>query len=250
MLRIWKDHFCNLYNGDDEANPAQRQIAPFNIDDEGQHFRPPDLEEVKAVISKLKSNKAAGADGLAAELFKAAGDDLVRSMHQLICRIWSEESMPTEWNLSIVCPILKKGDPLTFANYRGISLLNISYKILSAVLCERLQPFVNNLIGPYRCCFRPGKSTIYQIFTLRQILEKNQEQQIDTQLIIGRTQRDVNGAFVSIETEAEKLGLRVNEGKTKYMLSSKKDTQHRRIGHNVTIDSHNFEVVKNFIYLG
>ncbi|XP_055856006.1 uncharacterized protein LOC129919181 [Episyrphus balteatus] len=76
MLRIWKDHFCNLYNGDDEANPAQRQIAPFNIDDEGQHFRPPDLEEVKAVISKLKSNKAAGADGLAAELFKAAGDDL------------------------------------------------------------------------------------------------------------------------------------------------------------------------------
>ncbi|XP_055843121.1 uncharacterized protein LOC129909960 [Episyrphus balteatus] len=137
MLRIWKDHFCNLYNGDDEANPAQRQIAPFNIDDEGQHFRPPDLEEVKAVISKLKSNKAAGADGLAAELFKAAGDDLVRSMHQLICRIWSEESMSTEWNLSIVCPILKKGDPLTCANYRGISLLNISYKKLSAVLCER-----------------------------------------------------------------------------------------------------------------
>ncbi|XP_055855997.1 uncharacterized protein LOC129919171 [Episyrphus balteatus] len=180
MLRIWKDHFCNLYNGDDEANPAQRQIAPFNIDDEGQHFRPPDLEEVKAVISKLKSNKVAGADGLAAELFKAAGDDLVRSMHQLICRIWSEESMPTEWNLSIVCPILKKGDPLTCANYRGISLLNISYKILSAVLCERLKPFVNNLIGPYQCGFRPGKSTIDQIFTLRQILEKTQEQQIDT----------------------------------------------------------------------
>ncbi|XP_055839098.1 uncharacterized protein LOC129907077 [Episyrphus balteatus] len=98
MLRIWKDHFCNLYNGDDEANPAQRQIAPFNIDDEGQHFRPPDLGEVKAVISKLKSNKTAGA----AELFKAPGDDLVRSMHQLNCRIWSERSMPTEWNLSIV----------------------------------------------------------------------------------------------------------------------------------------------------
>ena len=68
--------------------------------------------------------------------------------------------------------------------------------------------------------------------------------------IIGRTQSDVNGAFVSIEAEAAKMGLTVNEGKTKYMLSSRKDIQHRRFGQNVTIDRHNFEVVKDFVYLG
>ena len=180
MLRIWKDHFSKLYNGDDEPNSVVREIEPLNVGDADQQFRLPDLDEVKIAISKLKSNKAAGADGITAELFKAAGDDLVGSMHQLICKIWSEESMPDEWNLSIVCPIHKKGDPLNCANYRGISLLNIAYKILSAVLCECLKPFVNNLIGPYQCGFRPGKSTIDQIFTLRQILEKTQELQIDT----------------------------------------------------------------------
>ena len=105
--------------------------------------------------------------------------NLVRSLHQLICKIWSEESMPDEWN-RIVCSIHKKGDPLNCANYRGISLLNIAYKILSAVLCERLKPFVNNLVGPYQCGFRPGKSTIDQIFTIRQILEKTKELQIET----------------------------------------------------------------------
>ena len=88
--------------------------------------------------------------------------------------------MPDEWNLSIVCPVHKKGDPFDCANYRGISLLNIGYKILSAVVCERLKPFVNNLIGPYQCGFRPGKSTIDQIFTLRQVLEKSQEVKIGT----------------------------------------------------------------------
>ena len=36
------------------------------------------------------------------------------------------------------------------------------------------------LIGPYQCGFRPGKSTIDQIFTLRQILKKTNEKQVDT----------------------------------------------------------------------
>ena len=88
--------------------------------------------------------------------------------------------MPDEWNLSIVCPILKKGDPLNCTNYRRISLLNIAYKIFSAVICERLKPIVNNLIGAYQYGFKPGKSTVDQIFTLREILKKTQEHQIDT----------------------------------------------------------------------
>ena len=56
----------------------------------------------------------------------------------------------------------------------------IAYRILSSVLCERLKPFVNKLIGSYQCGFRPGKSTTDQIFTLRQILEKTRNKQINT----------------------------------------------------------------------
>ena len=42
----------------------------------------------------------------------------------------------------------------------------------------------------------------------------------------------------------------VNEGKTKYMLSSKKDIEQRRLGPNVTMYSYNFEVVKDFVNFG
>ena len=75
--------------------------------------------------------------------------------------------MPSNWNLSAMCPVLKKGDPTTYANY-----LPIEYKVLTTVLCEILKHHAKALIGPYQCGFRPGKSTIDQIFTLRQILEK------------------------------------------------------------------------------
>ena len=55
-------------------------------------------------------------------------------------------------------------------------MLTIAYSILSNVLSERLKPFVNKLIGSYQCGFRPGKSTIDQIF----ILEKTRNKQINT----------------------------------------------------------------------
>ena len=82
--------------------------------------------------------------------------ELINHVHT--CRIWSNECMPSNWSLNVLCPILKKGDPTICAKYRGISLLNISYKVLSSVLCERLKPIVNSLIGPYQCGCRPGKT--------------------------------------------------------------------------------------------
>ena len=79
--------------------------------------------------------------------------------------------MPNDWNLSALCSILKKEDPTICTNYRGISPPPIAYKILTSVLCSRLKPHAKALIASYQCGFRPGQSTIDQIFTLSQIVE-------------------------------------------------------------------------------
>ena len=62
---------------------------------------PPSYEEVEVAIMRLKNNKAAGPDGLPAELFKTGCNELVGHMHQLIYKIWLEESMPNDWNPSV-----------------------------------------------------------------------------------------------------------------------------------------------------
>ena len=48
------------------------------------------------------------------------------------------------------------------------------------VLYGRLKPYANQIIGQYECGFREGVSTIDQIQTLRQILEKTLEFQIES----------------------------------------------------------------------
>ena len=72
--------------------------------------------------------------------------------------------MSNDWDLSVLYPVLKNGDPTIY-----ITLYSIAYKVLTGILCERLKPLIKTLIEPYQCGFRPVKSPIDQIFTLRQI---------------------------------------------------------------------------------
>jgi hypothetical protein len=66
-------------------------------------------------------------------------------------------------------------DKTDCSNYRGISLLSTSYKILSNILLSRLTPHVAEIIGDHQCRFRSNRSTTDQIFCVRHILEKKWE---------------------------------------------------------------------------
>lgn len=83
--------------------------------------------------------------------------------------------MPESWKESIIIPIFKKGDKQNCNNYRGISLLATSYKVFSNVLLDRLTPHAEQILGDHQCGFRNNRSTTDQIFTIRQLLEKNWE---------------------------------------------------------------------------
>ena len=55
------------------------------------------------------------------------------------------------------------------SNYRAITLLNVTYKVLSGTLCNRLAGYVEEILGEYQCGFRTNCSTIDHVFTIRQI---------------------------------------------------------------------------------
>ena len=71
-------------------------------------------------------------------------------------------------------PIYKKGNRADFRNYRSISLLPTTYKILSNILLSRLTPYVEEIIGDYQCGFVSSWSTTdhIHVFCIRQIFEK------------------------------------------------------------------------------
>ncbi|GFY07404.1 transposon TX1 uncharacterized 149 kDa protein [Trichonephila clavipes] len=172
---------------------------------------PPSVTEVTLVIKQLKNNRSTGLDSIPSELLKVDEPELVNALHKIMVKIWETEKIPIEWEEGSVCPIFKKGDQLECRNYREITLLNTAYKIFSNLLFARLQSYTDKLIGSYQWGFRPQRSTIDQIHTLRQILEKTKEYNIKTfHLFV-----DFKAAYDSINRD------KIIEAMTEFKISKK-----------------------------
>jgi hypothetical protein len=53
-----------------------------------------------------------------------------------------------------------------------------------------------------------------------------------------------------MEKAANSMGLEINEGNSKYMVTTNKEARRNNLGKNLVIGDHNFEVVEEFKYLG
>lgn len=157
ISKRWIEYFSELL----EANEPEGELE-YNYPDTVENEMPiPTAEEIQDIISKLKNNKASGEDEIYAEFIKKGGQELVFRTTHLIQQIWERETIPDEWRVALITPILKKNDPLICDNYRGISLLNVTYKIMSILLLNRLMPYSEDLIGEYQTGFRKGKEDLH-----------------------------------------------------------------------------------------
>jgi hypothetical protein len=89
----------------------------------------------------------------------------------VIQQAWTSETLPRSNTEGVLCPVCKKGDKLDRKNYRGICLLNVTYKVFAKILYDRLLPHANAAVQHYQAGFQSGKSTSDKLFALRQILE-------------------------------------------------------------------------------
>lgn len=159
---------------------------------------PPDYNEVLKAINSLKNYKASGENQLVAEIWKYANTQTIQNLHKYLIDIWNTEKMPEEWNMAIIHPLHKKGDRSDPNNYRGISLLDITYKIFSKILYLRIQEQLDCELGEYQGGFRPGRSCPDQIISLKWIMKHHRVR--NKNLVI--TFVDFTKAYDSIHRES------------------------------------------------
>jgi Reverse transcriptase (RNA-dependent DNA polymerase). len=96
------------------------------------------------------------------------------------------------------CSISKESDRMNCNNYRGISLLSVSYKMLSNLLLPRMAPYANEIIREYQCRFKRNRLTINHIFSIWQILVKKWEYNKEVYQLF----RDFEKTYDSIKRES------------------------------------------------
>ncbi|KAL1451182.1 hypothetical protein WDU94_003467 [Cyamophila willieti] len=128
------------------------------------------MEELAEIIHGMKNEKSPGEDGIVAEMWKAVNVNALEKLEKLMKQIWESEKFPEDWKTALIHPIHKKGEKTEPNNYRGISLIQVTYKILSKALQNRLEKQVDKEIGEYQGGFRRGRSCVEQISNLKFIL--------------------------------------------------------------------------------
>jgi hypothetical protein len=132
----------------------------------------PSRLEAEIPIAKLKKNELPSSDQIPAELIQAADEIVLSAIHKPITSVCHKEELHEQWKETIIAAVHEKADKTDCNNYRGISLLSTSYKILSNILLSWLSRYIDEIIGNHQCGFRRNRSTADQIFSIRQILEK------------------------------------------------------------------------------
>jgi hypothetical protein len=195
-LSRWVEHFDQQLNR--TAMYHGNLVAPVRCEPYQVNCEPPDALEIALAANKLKSKKAPGEDGIPPEIFKCCIYALLGSLHTLFRTIWETEIFPKDWATSILIPIPKKGDITKCENYRGISLIDITAKLLTAILLNRFVAVRDARTRTNQGGFRRGRGCVDQIFTLRRILEhRHKFQQPTTTCFI-----DFRTAFDSVDRDS------------------------------------------------
>ena len=63
---------------------------------------------MKKAIQRLKSGKAAGVDGVIAEMLKTVEQEITHFLTKYFCVLFSSSQFPSEWTKAIIIPLHKK----------------------------------------------------------------------------------------------------------------------------------------------
>ena len=132
------------------------------------YLAPTDENEVIRTINNLKSKKSAGHDGVNNILLKAVRNEIGPPLTIVLNKSLSEGIVPEAMKLAKLIPIYKNKNEQEFANYRPISLLTVSSKVLEKIVHKRLYGYLlsNNILYESQFGFRNDHNTIDAITQL------------------------------------------------------------------------------------
>jgi len=175
----WLEHFSTLMNRNINHNDEHFEASLNNLwnnydySDNEINFSITQDEIIKAAL-KLKNNKAPGVDGIRNEMLKEGVFTLAPALCILFNTIYTSGNFPSEWRLTTLTVLHKKGDKNDPKNYRGIAVSSNLCKLFCLVLHNRLITYTDKYqtIPPEQIGFRKGCRTSDHVLVLKSLIDK------------------------------------------------------------------------------
>jgi hypothetical protein len=145
-------------------------------------------EEVRKAIFQMEHNKASGPDRFPAEFYQMFWDLIKRELMALFKEFHKGNLPLYNLNFGTIILLPKCAEAVTIRQYRPSCLLNVSFKIFTKVITNRLAGVAHRVIQPTQLAFLQGRNIMERVIILHETIHELHK-------------RKQNGAILKIDFE-------------------------------------------------
>lgn len=206
------DHFQTLLTADpqyedssDFVNIIEEKVTEAQNCDLDKEIT---MEEVELAISSMPLDKAPGPDGFTVSFYKTHWETIKKDFIRMVRNFQRKNKLGSSVKSSFLALIPKDPNPQSYDRFRPISLCNVSYKIISKILANRLKRILPSIISDNQGGFLPKRHISDNVILIQEAIHSSvarQEKGMIIKLDMASAFDRVNHSF--LEKVLTKFGI-------------------------------------------
>ena len=156
------------------AGGAWAETGRLSPEDNIELTKPFSEEEVRKTIFDMKDNTAPGPDGFGVIFYKTCWSTIKEVFMEMINDFYLGSLDIARLNYGVITLIPKVTEANNVKQYRPICLLNVSFKIFTKLLADRLAKLAHKIVSPCQTAFIKGRYIVDGAVMLHEIVHELQ----------------------------------------------------------------------------
>eukprot|EP00253_Pinus_taeda_P005207 PITA_05207 len=130
-------------------------------------------EEIKLSVFSMQQDKAPGPDGFTVAFYRNHWETIKKDFIRMVKNVFLKCKMGNSIKSSHLALIPKDPNPLSFDRFHPISLCNVSYKIITKILANRLKNLLPSLISENQGGFVPRRQITDNVILIQEAIHSS-----------------------------------------------------------------------------
>eukprot|EP00253_Pinus_taeda_P008659 PITA_08659 len=171
------EHFKALLTADPQQNDSEAFLSVLESKIKEEHNskleQDPTEEEIREATFSMQQDKAPGPDGFSVAFYRQHWETIRKDFVRMVKNAFRKHKLGDFTKSSHIALIPKEANPKSFDRFRPISLCNVSYKIITKIIANRLKNLLPIIISENQGGFVPKRQIIDNVILIQEAIHSS-----------------------------------------------------------------------------